>query len=195
MSHQVFLSTQKNNNSNKYLMQLQSVTEINSILEKSTISLLLQTIHFKDSNQYLVSESHDWSIGRRPESLLVGCPIGAEHSRPQQQNRHRPPSGCLHWSFPAEKAKENGEHSSTTLQSLDITLPRQYIKAAVISVDKKNRKNCPQFKLELSVRALHSAKRLHLLFNLLRGNRRHEKIKIKKTKSQYIKAIKVRPLD
>ena len=36
------------------------------------------------AGRYLVSESHDRSIERRPESLLVGSPVGADHSEPQQ---------------------------------------------------------------------------------------------------------------
>lgn len=56
-----------------------------------------------NDNKYLVSEFQNWAIRHHPVSLLLGCITGTEYSDPQQKNCHRPPSGCLHWSFPVKK--------------------------------------------------------------------------------------------
>lgn len=95
----------------------------------------------RKGNQYLVSKSHDWSIGRWPKSLLAGSPVGAKRSEPQQQNRSRPPSGRLHWSFPVKnQTRMVNAYSPPTLCRFNTGWPRQYIKPTIISEDNENRK-------------------------------------------------------
>jgi len=92
MIHQVFFSGQKkkkkkyNNNHGK---KEESATVISFILGKIKAhpGLLLWTENEKKGagHQYLVSESHDRSVERRPDVLLVGSPVCAEHSEEAQQ--------------------------------------------------------------------------------------------------------------
>lgn len=83
-SSSIFQWADKQQQQESHLMEEESATVISFILGKSTYSSCYRQQMKKGFDQYLVSKSHDWSIERRPESLLVGSPVGAEHSEPQQ---------------------------------------------------------------------------------------------------------------
>lgn len=109
------------------LMQEESAVLISFILGSCThCRFLVKDSKFpeKKTDQYLVSESHEWSIGQRSKYLLVGPLISVSNGETQQQNCSRPPFRHVHWCSPIRKQRIMVNKSSQALRKVQFLLAK-----------------------------------------------------------------------